>query len=85
MELKVFSLRDTKGGVYHQPFYQRSHGEAERSIKQLANDPQSMVSKYPEDYDLYYLGTYDDQTGVIKPEDSPQHVLKAVQLVNTNQ
>jgi len=41
-----------------------------------------MVAKYPEDYDLYYLGEYNDQNGLISPLDTPQHMLKAIS-VNT--
>lgn len=80
MELKLFSIRDSKGEVYNTPFFQKSHGEAERSFRELIKDEKSMVSKYPDDFDLYYLGTYDDQTGVIKPTDTPQHLVKAVAL-----
>ena len=38
----------------------------------------SQVSKFPEDYDLWYLGVYDDLTGKFSAEASPQHVVKAV-------
>jgi len=80
MLLKSFSIRDAKGEIFNTPFFQKTHGEAERSFKQIANDTNSMVYKFPEDYDLYYLGTYDDQTGVFKSLDTPQHLMKAVTL-----
>lgn len=80
MQLKIFTIRDTKGEIYHPPFYQRSHGEAERAFTQLINDPKSQISQYPEDYDLYYLGEYDDQTGKIFPETTPKHLHKAVNM-----
>lgn len=79
MELKMFSIRDAKGEIYNPPFYQKTHGEAERNFRELVKDAQSMISKYPEDYDLYFLGTYDDQTGTVK-SDVPKHVIKAVDL-----
>lgn len=77
MRLMIFAIHDTKGEVFRSPFYQRTHGEAERSFKQLLDDPQSMVNKYPEDFDLYHLGEYDERTGKIFPLESPKHVLKA--------
>ena len=80
MLLKAFSIRDAKAEVFNTPFFQKTHGEAERSFKKLAGDKDSMVSQYPDDYDLYYLGEYDDQTGTIKSLDTPQHLLKAVQV-----
>ena len=80
MVLKVYSIYDQKTGVYDRPFLQHTHGEAERNFKQLVNDEKSQVNKFPEDYDLYYLGEYDNNTGKYQTLDSPQHLIKAVQL-----
>nr|QJB19497.1 MAG: nonstructural protein [Microvirus sp.]QJB19701.1 MAG: nonstructural protein [Microvirus sp.] len=85
MELKAFSIRDTKAEVFNTPFFQKTHGEAERSFKQLVNDSQSQPSKFPEDYDLYYVGTYSEETGKFTPTATPQHIVKAVQLVQQSQ
>lgn len=82
MLLKAFSIRDTKAEVFNTPFFQKTHGEAERAFKRLTADQQSMIAQYPEDYDLYYIGEYDDQTGKLITIDSPQHLVKAVQLKN---
>lgn len=80
MQLKVFAIRDSKAEVYGQPFFQKTHGEAERSFTQLAKDPKSTISQFPEDFDLYFVGTYDDINGVIQSLDTPQHVLKAAAI-----
>ena len=80
MELKIFSIRDSKGEVFNQPFFQKTHGEAERNFSQLVNDSKTTVSQFPEDFDLYFLGTYDDQLGTVKSLTTPQHVLKAVSV-----
>lgn len=78
MILKAFSIRDAKSEIYNQPFFKRAHGEAERDFIQLCNDEKSQIASFPEDYDLYFLGDYDDSKGVFKPLDTPQHVLKAI-------
>lgn len=80
MILKIYSIRDSKGEMYGPPFFQKTAGEAERSFRTLVNDEKSMTSKYPEDFDLYYLGDYDDQIGKITPLDTPSHLCKAIQL-----
>lgn len=82
MLLKIYSIRDTKGEIYNTPFYQRTHGEAERNFKTVASDLKSTISQFPEDYDLYYLGEYDDQTGKIKSLDTPQHITKAINVID---
>jgi hypothetical protein len=81
MILKCFSIRDSKAEFYNVPFFQKTHGEAERSFRQLASDEKSMISKNPEDFDLYYCGEYDDQTGTFSPLDTPQHLIKAVSCI----
>jgi len=83
--LQVFSIRDTKTGVFNPPFYSRTPGEAERSFKDQCNNPESMLHKYAEDYDLYALGEYDDNSGKIEQFDTPRHLVKAVQLVQLKQ
>jgi len=85
MQLKIYSIRDSKSEVYNQPFYKKTHGEAERDFRSLVNDEKSTINKYPEDFDLYYLGDYDDNTGKLQTNDSPQHVIKAVNCINQKQ
>lgn len=77
MQTKAYSVRDSKAEIYNQPFFQKSHGEAERTLLSLVKDGKSMISQYPDDYDLYFIGTYDDQTGVFSPLNTPQHMQKA--------
>lgn len=79
MMLKIFSIRDAKCETFNTPFYQKTHGEAERNFHKLVQDDKSTINQFPEDYDLYYLGEYDDNTGLTKGLDTPQHVAKAVQ------
>lgn len=85
METRIYSIRDQKSEIFNLPFHKKTHGEAERDFRSLVNDKNSMVHKYPEDFDLYYIGDYDDNTGRITPLDTPQHVIKAVQCVISEQ
>lgn len=82
MELKAFSIRDSKGEVFHPPFYKKTMGEAERDFQTLCKDEKSTTAQYPDDFDLYYLGTYDDQSGLFKSLDTPQHMIKAVNVIS---
>lgn len=82
--LKMFVVRDSKADTYLLPFTARTHGEAERSFQKASLDPQSEISKFPEDYDLYYLGEYDELSGKISPESAPVHMIKAIELQKRN-
>lgn len=64
--------------IYNQPFHAHTHGEAERNFARLVKDEKSTVAQFPEDFDLFYLGTYDDQTGKYDSLDTPQHIAKAI-------
>jgi len=81
VELKAYSIRDAAAEAFGLPFFKRSHGEAERDFTRSVNDEKSVARKNPEHFDLYYLGTYDDGTGVVRSLDTPQHILKAVAVL----
>jgi len=81
MKLQVYSVRDTKSEIFNVPFYGNTHGEAERSFITVANDPKSNIYAFPEDYDLWHLGQYDQQTGILAPLPTPVHMLKALAVV----
>lgn len=61
---KAFSVYDNKAGFYMAPFFLQSTAEGIRSFTDAANDPHIAISKHPEDYTLFELGSFDDQTGV---------------------
>lgn len=77
---RIYAIKDTKAGMYNTPFFQPTHGTAERAFMELVRDEKSFVHKYPADYDLYYLGSYDDITGELVSEQSPQHIVSGTQL-----
>ncbi len=81
MILKTYSIRDAKAEVYNTPFFKKTHGEAERDFETAVRDSKTTLNKYPEDFDLYYIGEYDDNKGHLKALDTPQHVAKAIDAV----
>jgi len=78
---KMYSIRDAKAEAFHNPFFKVTHGEAERDFATAVNDEKTTLNQYPDDFDLYYLGEYNDNSGKLTSLDTPQHVVKAVQLL----
>lgn len=80
MEFQLISIRDSKGEAFQPPRATKTIGEAERMFENAINTKQegNFLNQYPEDFDLYHLGTFDDQTGKMKLFDSPRHLHKAV-------
>ncbi len=84
MQLKAYSIRDTKVNTYNVPFFAKTEEDAVRTLTRLKMDPNSNVSLFPEDFDLYYVGEYSDQTGTIDASETPIHVIKAVNIQLNN-
>lgn len=80
---KMFSIRDTKSETFHPPFFKPTHGEAERDMNTAVNESKSVINQYPEDFDLYYLGEFDTNTGKFNAKDSPEHLFKLINLKRT--
>lgn len=66
MKLKIYSVYDNKTGIYARPFFARSDAEAERAFQYNGSTDPFMRSNAV-DYDLVYLGEFDDQTAIITP------------------
>lgn len=77
---KMYSVRDVKSEIFNTPFPAPSHAAAERNFSQLAKDPKTTVAQFPSDFDLYYIGDYDDNQGTMKPLEVPQLQANATQF-----
>lgn len=71
MKLKVFSVFDSKVGAYMAPFFMRSSGEAIRAMINTARDTQSQFFKFPDDYTLFEIGSFDDATAKFDMPSTP--------------
>lgn len=47
-------------------FFQHA-GQAERVWKELSENPESIVCKHKEDFSLFQIGEYEDETGLLTP------------------
>lgn len=61
----VVAIKDRAMDAYGRPFLVVAIGQAIRSFQDEINReaPDNTMYHHPDDYDLYELGTYDDQTG----------------------
>lgn len=82
MNLRIFVIRDIKADAFATPFFQATQGQALRAFADLANDKQTTVGQHPEDYVLYFLGTFDLISGDITAEPRPQHLASGTDFIN---
>lgn len=84
MDLMLFSVLDSKVGLYARPFVARNKPEALRSFTQIARDPNHPIGQHPEDYILFYIGVFSEQTGKVLSE-SHEALAKAIDLLQPSQ
>lgn len=61
--MKLVSIKDMKVGSYLTPNFQASLADALRHFEIMANEGNSLISRFPNDYRLVHLGDFDSVTG----------------------
>ena len=80
--LKMCSIRDVKAEAWLTPMFFQANAQAIRSFGDAVGDRNSEFGKHPEDYNLYCLGSFDDQTGEVVVVE-PEHLAHGANLVRT--
>lgn len=70
--LKIFSVYDEKGQTFNTPFVQLQIGQALRGFQDAVGNPESSISKHPEDYHLYHIGEFDEFSARIESFPEPR-------------
>ena len=82
MKMVIVSILDTAAGAYGRPAYLATEGVAIRQfsdeINRASEDNQMYV--HPDDFDLFYLGTFDDNTGAFDLLASPKQICLGKQV-----
>lgn len=69
MKLQVIATRDIVANVYGAPMFVVNLGSAVRNFGDECKrkEPNNILAAHPEDFELWHLGEYDDNNGVITP------------------
>ena len=78
MVKKIYSVYDVKAKYHLNPIVMKEDAEALRAFADLANDKQTMIGLHPEDFELFYLGTFDDNSAEICVEKIPVFLGRAI-------
>lgn len=85
MKHRIFSIFDSKLDAFAPPFFMSTLGQATRAFTDEAFNPQSLLSKHPEDYTLFELGEFDDQNAAFTLHPTPKSIGLALEFVSTGQ
>ncbi len=67
MEMGIFSVYDGAAEQYMEPWFARNDATARRSFGVAVNEESHNFQKFPDDFVLFRLGTFNGDTGVIDP------------------
>jgi hypothetical protein len=82
MILKICAVKDLAAELYARPMFFQHENLAARSFNNEINrkDDANPLYTNPTDFELYYLGTFDEETGEFKLESPPTRMLRGSEL-----
>ena len=78
----IYAVRDAKTEAFSQPFFFLKPGLALRSFGDEVANRDSNLAKHPEDFALFHLGYYDDETGAVTSLAQPEQIALAINYVS---
>lgn len=80
MILRVYCIFDKKGLNFGPPVCAMNDALAKRYFQELCSSNGSIYSKYPEDFDLYEIGFYDEDTAKLTSHESNLFITNATEF-----
>ncbi len=68
MKTQLYAIYDTAAGIYTRQVFAQADGVITREFSDLVTNAESPYGQHPEDYSIFRLGVFDDQTGKITDE-----------------
>lgn len=77
MKLVMSCVYDVKGETFSQPWFTTTAAAAVRTFGDLVNNPErgGLIYTHPEDYQLFEMGVFDDNSGKFHTLDIPKHLV----------
>lgn len=82
MQTIMFSTYDAKAKTFSAPFTMLTIGMAIRGFEEATKNPESMLHRYPNDFSLYEIGTYEDSNATMTQKIPMNLLAVASEFVN---
>lgn len=78
----LYTVKDTKTRTFNRPFCERSDAIAIRNLRMEVNrnDAKNPLYMFPEDYEVYRIGSMDPDTGMVTSQ-TPELISTGLALV----
>lgn len=84
MKHKMYTIHDRKAGAFLPPFIMPVEAMALRAFGDCVNDSNHAFNRHPEDYTLFRIADFDDQTGMFELESAPVSVGNGLTFVEVD-
>ncbi|QCQ84909.1 nonstructural protein [Blackfly microvirus SF02] len=84
MKMGLYSVRDGAAGAFLPVLSFRSKGEAIRSFSDAVLSADHQFAKHTRDYAMFFLGEFDDNSGLIEPVVQPVPVISGLEVEGEN-
>lgn len=79
MKFTLVAVKDNAVESFQPVNTVRARGEALRGFIDAVNNPQNQqLHAHPEDFDLYVIGYFDDQTGILERVEQPERIMRGI-------
>lgn len=82
MKKSIYSVWDSKSRSFCNPFTAHNDNCAIRDFTHAATDPGNEISRYPTDFTLFKLATFDFESGALNAEETPTSLGLASSMIN---
>ena len=79
--MRIYSIHDKKASAFLPPFFLPTEGMAIRGFYDCINDPNHNFALHPGDYDLYTIGMWKPEKGIILAEEGPNPVITGLEVL----
>lgn len=81
MNEEMFTVYDSAARKFLQPFFADTVEVAIRMFRTLVGKPEHQFARYPEDYTLFHIGSFDADSGLVVSFDTPHSLGVALSFV----
>ena len=82
MKIQYYCIRDIKSNTFNRPFGGLTVEQVKRSIYASIAQGNSEIAQFPEDFELYLIADFDDQTGIVTGQ-NPAMVCNCREIVSS--
>jgi len=81
--MQIFTVYDKKMETYKNLMEFKNQAVMARDLAEIANNPESTLFKHPTDYEVYKVGEFNQQNGILTTKEKPEFITNITDLMET--